>query len=116
MKKRFLIAVLLQILTLNFLVHGSVHYLDHDVKVVVGSHMEAGSDDMNENIIPPIEEGDADEPLSESEDEISYTHHAVIVVSIPVFAYHAYVHPDQQALEGSSSCLLKPPTVADIRI
>lgn len=115
MKKRFLIAVLLQLLTLNLLVNGSARCQDHDVKSIVVTSLETGSD-MNENIIPPIEEGDGDEPLLESEDESSYTHHAFIAVLIPVFGYHAYIHPDQQALEGSSSCLLKPPTVADIQV
>jgi hypothetical protein len=116
MKKRFLIAVILQVLALNLVVHASVRLLVHHAEGIVVLNTDADTDHPNEQSVPPMDEGERDAPLSESEDDYSDTHSAAIAVLIPIFGSYSFVHTDQQALEGPSSCLLKPPSFAGFLI
>lgn len=111
MMKRFLIAVVLQLLTLNISVHASLRVIlagNEDVPSVRLDHEQSlpGHHDF-----PPVEEDAHDAPMPESEDDVSYAHSGSIAVLIPIFSYYSFVHPDQHALEGTASCLMKPPPI-----
>jgi hypothetical protein len=116
MKNRFLVAVVLQLLTLNLLVQASLRFVLPDVSSFEILSSKADSDHQQDQVVPPIEEGDREAHSSESEDDLSFAHNTDMPVLIPLFCFQSLVHPDQQALEGSSLCLLKPPTGMGFKI
>jgi hypothetical protein len=110
MTKRVLIAVLLQLLTLNLTVHEALQNALNGATDSITVLIETDAADTSHHDGVPIEEDPLDSPMPESEDELSYTHCCGIDLLMPVLDRSILVHVNQTELEGSNASLLKPPS------